>query len=46
MKNYINDYVKQINPDLGIQCIASRMVNEDQLQSKEAKLFGWIKAAA
>ena len=40
MKNYINDYVKNINPDLGIQCIASRMVNKDQLQSKEAKLFG------
>lgn len=40
MKNYIDDFVKQINPNYGIQCIASRMVDDDQLQSDEAKLFG------
>lgn len=40
MKNYINRFVKEKNPDLGIQCIASRMVDESQLQSDEAKLFG------
>ena len=40
MKNYIDNFVKQINPNYGIQCIASRMVDYDQLQSDEAKLFG------
>lgn len=40
MKNYIDNFVKQINPNYGIQCIASRMVDDDQLQSNEAKLFG------
>ena len=40
MKQWINDFVKGKNPDLTIQCIASRYVNEDQLQSKEAKAFG------
>lgn len=40
MKNYIDNFVKQINPNYGIQCIASRMVDDDQLQSDEAKLFG------
>lgn len=45
MKQWINDFVKSKNPDLTIQCIASRYVNEDQLQSKEAKAFGWIKSS-
>jgi hypothetical protein len=40
MKDYIRDFVKNVNPDLDIQCIASREVDEDQLQSPEAKLFG------
>ena len=40
MKDYIRNFVKNVNPDLDIQCIASREVDEDQLQSPEAKLFG------
>ena len=40
MKNYIRDFVKKVNPDLDIQCIASRDVDEDQLQHPEAKRFG------
>lgn len=40
MKKYINKFVKNINPKLGILCEASQIVDEDQLQSPEAKLFG------
>lgn len=40
MKNYIRKYVQNINPDLDILCTASMDVDEDQLQSEEAKLFG------
>lgn len=40
MKDYINKFVKKFNPDYGIQCIASRMVDDDQLNSKEATEFG------
>ena len=40
MKKYINQFVKKVNPDFGIQCIASRMVDDDQLTSKEAGEFG------
>lgn len=40
MKNYIRDYVKAKNPDLDILCKASMTVDDDQLQSPEAKLFG------
>lgn len=40
MKNYIREYVQNINPDLDILCTASMDVDEDQLQSEEAKLFG------
>lgn len=40
MKNYIRDYVQKVNPDYDIQCIASRDVDEDQLQHPIAKLFG------
>lgn len=40
MKDYIRNFVKKVNPDLDIQCVASREVDEDQLQSPEAKLFG------
>lgn len=45
MKNYINDFVKRINPDFGIKCSAYEIVDENQLKSKEAKEFGWITAA-
>lgn len=40
MKNYIRNYVQRINPNLDIQCVASRHVNADQLTSPEAKRFG------
>lgn len=40
MKDYIRKFVKAKNPDLDILCAASRMVDTDQLQSPEAKLFG------
>jgi hypothetical protein len=40
MKGYINKFVKNINPDLGILCSASQMVPTDQLKSKEARMFG------
>lgn len=40
MKNYIREFVKKVNPNFDILCTASKIVDEDQLQSKEAKLFG------
>ena len=40
MKKYIKKFIKAKNPELDILCKASMMVNEDQLQSPEAKLFG------
>lgn len=40
MKNFIRKFVKEKNPDLDILCSASQIVDEDQLQSEEAKLFG------
>lgn len=40
MKDYIRDYVKSKNPNYDICCKASALVDEDQLQSDEAKLFG------
>lgn len=40
MKEYIRQFVKKINPDYDILCQASAYVDEDQLQSDEAKLFG------
>ncbi len=40
MKNYIKNFIKAKNSNLDILCKASMMVNEDQLQSPEAKLFG------
>lgn len=40
MKAYIDRFVKDKNPEYGIECIASRTVEDDQLQSEEAKLFG------
>lgn len=40
MKNYIRSFIKAKDPDLDIKCIASEVVDDDQLQSAEAKLFG------
>lgn len=40
MKDFIKKYVQKKNPDLDILCAASQIVDEDQLQSEEAKLFG------
>lgn len=40
MKNYIKKFIKAKNKKLDILCKASMMVDEDQLQSPEAKLFG------
>lgn len=40
MKDYIRKFVKAKNKDLDILCTPSMMVDEDQLQSPEAKLFG------
>lgn len=40
MKDYIREYVQKTNSDYDIQCIASRDVDEDQLQHPIAKLFG------
>ena len=40
MKKYIRDLVKKVNPNYDIRCRASYVVPDDQLQSKEAKLFG------
>lgn len=40
MKEYIDKFVKNINPDLGIKCSASEKVPTSELQSDQAKLFG------
>jgi hypothetical protein len=40
MKDYIRRFVKKVNPNYDIKCTASCIVDEDQLQSDEAKLFG------
>lgn len=40
MKDYIRTFVKNTNPNYDIQCVASRDVDEDQLQHPIAKLFG------
>lgn len=40
MKQYIDKYVKQINPNYGILCAASRTVDKTQLNSKQALEFG------
>ena len=40
MKDYIDNYVKEKNPELGILCCASQYVPWDQLQSEEACMFG------
>lgn len=43
MKNYIDNYVRNINPDLGIKCAASNIIPESELQSDQAKQFGCDK---
>ena len=40
MQEYIDRFVKNINPELGIKCIASQVVPNSELQSDQAKLFG------
>lgn len=40
MKNFIRKFVQDINPNYDILCKASVRVDEDQLQSDQAKLFG------
>lgn len=40
MKTYIKNYVQQFNPDLDILCQASAQVDESELQSEQAKMFG------
>lgn len=40
MKDYIRQFVKQINLNYDIRCKASYLVPEDQLQDPIAKLFG------
>lgn len=40
MQNYIDRFVKAINPDLGIHCAASQVVPTSELQSEQARMFG------
>nr|DAT77600.1 MAG TPA: ligase [Caudoviricetes sp.] len=40
MKQYIDKFVKNLNPDYGILCAASKTVDKNQLQSPQAQLFG------
>lgn len=40
MKQYIDKYVKNIDPNLGILCAASKMVDAGQLNSEQAQMFG------
>lgn len=40
MKNFIREFVQKINKNYDILCKASARVDEDQLQSDQAKLFG------
>lgn len=40
MKNFIREFVQKINKNYDILCQASARVDEDQLQSDQAKLFG------
>lgn len=40
MQKYIDRFVKNIDPDLGIKCAASQVVPESELQSEQARMFG------
>lgn len=40
MKGYIDKFVKNLDPDYGILCAASKTVDKNQLQSPQAQLFG------
>lgn len=40
MKNYINNFVKEKNPELGILCAASQEVDPSELNHPQAQLFG------
>lgn len=40
MKDYIRQFVKKVNPSYDIQCVASRIVDSDQLTTPESMEFG------
>lgn len=40
MQNYIDRFVKAMDPDLGIKCAASQVVPTSELQSEQARMFG------
>ena len=40
MKAYIDKYIKNINPSLGILCAASKSVDSNQLKDPQAQYFG------
>ena len=40
MKKFIDDFVKKTDQIYEIHCYGSAIVDDDQLQSKEAKEFG------
>lgn len=40
MKQYIDKFVKDINPEFGIECAASKTVDRSQLKDPQAKQFG------
>lgn len=40
MKDYLRNFVKNINPNYDILCAASQVVPKSELRSKQAKLFG------
>ena len=40
MKAYIDKFVKNIDPNLGILCAASKVVDASQLKSPQALMFG------
>lgn len=40
MKNYIDEFVKKINPDYGVKCVASQHVDKELLNNPIAQQFG------
>lgn len=40
MQKYIDKFVKNIDPDFGIECISSRIVPDSELKTPQAKEFG------
>ena len=45
MKEYIRNFVKEIDENYDILCCASQNVPKSELRSKQAKMFGWVTAA-